>query len=220
MRVRGARGFFCLGVLVSFVYCSLFSSVAVAADAGAERALKQLQKSYRGCKTLRARFKQRRQLRVANRKWISKGRLVFKRPGKISFRYASGNRVVSDGKRVIIYTKKDKIVYRSSLKRSLHAAAVSYLLGKGRLQRDFRWRLLKSKHKGLVLRGEAKRKSALFQSMVLQLDDKARRVLRLMIVDAQGNTNRFVFSKIRCRVPVSKKEFRFRPPAGVKVIRI
>ncbi len=71
----------------------------------AEDVAARVQKFYDGTKTFRASFKQVYFIKVQNKKKDSKGKVVFEKPGKMSFSYESpnGNRVVSDGKVIKVY---------------------------------------------------------------------------------------------------------------------
>ena len=73
---------------------------AHAAKPTAEEVAGRVQKFYDGTKTFRATFKQVYFIKVQNKKKESKGKVVFEKPGKMSFSYdtPNGNRVVSDGK--------------------------------------------------------------------------------------------------------------------------
>src|SRR5512139_3189385 len=85
----------------------------------AEEVAARVQKFYDGTKTFRATFKQVYFIKVQNKKKESKGKVVFEKPGKISFSYAShnGNRAVSDGKVIKVYEKEAEQMYETPVKK-------------------------------------------------------------------------------------------------------
>ncbi len=55
--------------------------------------------------------------------------------------------------------------------------------------------------------------------MLLYVDAQTYQVRRALILDAQGNRNRFDFDTPVVNEPVAKGEFDFIPPPGTKVIK-
>jgi len=207
-------------VVCVLLLLSLSRSVQAKETATAQQVASWVQAFYENCRSLRANFVQKHHARVQGTKKVQRGRLALKKRGKLSFRYASGDRVVSNGKRVVVYRKKQKTAYRGKADASLYATGFSFLMGKGRLQKAFRFRLLASKKPGYVLLATPRKPSPLLTMMVLYVDKKTHQVRRLMLVDAQGNTNRFVLSNIRINRKIGNKEFVFRPPRGTKIVRL
>ncbi|MBW2456522.1 MAG: outer membrane lipoprotein carrier protein LolA [Deltaproteobacteria bacterium] len=96
-----------------------WSVVAQAAPTALEVATR-VQRFYDATKTYQAKFKQTYRIKVQNVKKVSTGRVVFSKPGKISFRYdpPNGNRVVSDGKIVKIYERDNRQMIRTKVNKS------------------------------------------------------------------------------------------------------
>lgn len=191
------------------------------ADAVAAR----VQKFYDGTKTFRASFKQVYFIKVQNKKKTSSGKVVFEKPGKMSFTYDSpnGNRVVSDGKVIKVYEKEAEQMYETPVKKSQYPAALAFLMGEGKLAKDFTLKLLDSStmkfEGGYVLQCVPKEASPAYQKMLLYVDGETAQVRRVLILDAQGNKNRFDFSSPVLNKPVDKSEFEFTPPKGTKIIK-
>jgi outer membrane lipoprotein carrier protein len=55
--------------------------------------------------------------------------------------------------------------------------------------------------------------------VLLYVDGPTAQVRRVLILDAQGNRNRFDFSSPVVNEPVKPNEFTFSPPAGTEIIR-
>jgi outer membrane lipoprotein carrier protein len=96
-------------------------------------------------------------------------------------------------------------------------------MGKGQLTKDFSLRLLDSGQMkfegGYVLEGTPKEATPAYQKMLLYVDGQTNQVRRVLILDAQGNRNRFDFTSPVVNQPVAKTEFNFTPPPGTRVVR-
>ena len=198
---------------------------AHAAKPTAEEVAVRVQKFYDGTKTFLATFKQVYFIKVQNKKKESKGKVVFEKPGKMSFSYdtPNGNRVVSDGKVIKVYEKEAEQMYETPVSKSQYPAALAFLMGEGKLTKDFKLKLLDSStmkfEGGYVLEGVPKEASPAYQKMLLYIDGETAQARRVLILDAQGNKNRFDFSSPVINKPVAKSEFEFTPPKGTKIIK-
>ncbi|MBK6516139.1 MAG: outer membrane lipoprotein carrier protein LolA [Polyangiaceae bacterium] len=215
----------------SYVFAALAASAVVlspreaAAAPTAEEVAKNVQKFYDTTKTFRAGFKQVYFIKVQNKKKESKGKVVFEKPGKMSFTYdePNGNRVVSDGKIIKVYEKESEQMYETVVSKSQYPAALAFLMGEGKLEKDFKLKLLDSAtmkfEGGHVLEGTPKDASPAYEKMLLYVDGPTSQVRRVVIIDAQSNRNRFDFSDPVLNKPVEAKEFDFKPPPGTKIIK-
>ena len=61
--------------------------------------------------------------------------------------------------------------------------------------------------------------SPAYQKIILYVDQATNQVRRVLILDAQGNKNRFEFNSAVANQTVEKKEFEFTPPAGTKTVK-
>lgn len=185
----------------------------------------RVQGFYDQTKTFQAKFEQLYVMKVHNKRRKSSGRVAFAKPGKMSWRYAApnGNRVVSDGKTVKVYDKANQQVYKSSVKKSQYPAALAFLMGEGSLQNDFSLRLLDTGKFGIrggyVLEATPRTKTPVYQKMLLYVDASTHQVRRVLLLDAQGNRNRFTFESPVLNAKVEPSEFRFTPPPGTRVIK-
>ncbi len=199
------------------------------ADAGksaeAEAIAKRVQAFYDSTKTFKADFKQEYTIKVQNVKKASSGKVVFEKPGKMSWTYdaPNGNRVASDGKTIKVYEKENEQMFETPVKNSQYPAALAFLMGTGNLTKDFSFRLLDAAQMkfegGYVLEGTPKEATPAYQKIILYVDAATNQVRRVLILDAQGNKNRFEFNSPVANQAVAKTEFEFTPPAGTKIVK-
>ena len=203
-------------------------STTATADAKAPSAddlAKRVQTFYDSTKTFKADFKQEYTIKVQNVKKASSGKVTFEKPGKMSWSYdaPNGNRVVSDGKTIKVYEKENEQMFETPVKNSQYPAALAFLMGTGNLTKDFSFRLLDAAQMkfegGYVLEGTPKEATPAYQKIILYVDQATNQVRRVLILDAQGNKNRFEFNNAVANQTVDKKEFEFTPPAGTKTVK-
>lgn len=191
----------------------------------AEEVAKRVQTFYDTTKTFKAGFTQTYTIKVQNVKKVSTGKVTFEKPGKMNWAYdaPNGNRVVSDGTTIRVYEKDSEQVYETPVKKSQYPAALAFLMGQGQLVKDFTLRLLDPAQMkfegGYVLEGTPKEATPAYQKMLLYVDAQTSQVRRVLILDAQGNRNRFDFATPVVNQAVDKSEFEFTPPPGTKVIK-
>jgi outer membrane lipoprotein carrier protein len=198
---------------------------AMAADPTAEDVANRVQAFYDSTATFRANFKQTYTIKVQNVTKVSTGKVVFQKPGKMSWSYdaPNGNRVVSDGNTIKVYEKENEQMYEMAVAKSQYPAALAFLMGKGQLTKDFTLRLLDPAtmkfEGGYVLEGTPTEATPAYQKMLLYVDAQTNQVRRALILDAQGNRNRFDFDAPAVNLPVQPGEFDFQPPPGTKIIK-
>jgi outer membrane lipoprotein carrier protein len=191
----------------------------------AEQVGARVQAFYNQTKTFQANFKQEYTLKMHNQKRVSEGRVVFEKPGKMSWTYSepSGNRVVSDGKTLKVYERENQQMYEQPVDKSYYPAALSFLMGQGQLTDSFDLRLLDAAQMkfegGYVLEAKPKEATPAYQLVLLYVDAATAQVRRVLILDAQGNRNRFDFLNPVVNTRVAAGEFTFTPPAGTQIVR-
>jgi outer membrane lipoprotein carrier protein len=113
-------------------------------------------------------------------------------------------------------------MYETQVKKSQYPAALAFLMGEGKLTKDFTLKLLDPStmkfEGGQVLQCIPKEASPAYQKMLLYIDGATSQVRRALILDAQGNRNRFDFESPEVNKPVDAKEFEFTPPKGTKTV--
>ena len=172
----------------------------------------------------KADFEQRYWVKKHDKTKHSRGQVIFKKGGKMSWRYTNnGNRVVSDGTVVRVYEKSNKQMYEQKLADSQYPAALSFLVGSGKLKSEFKLRTLNAQQLkfegGYVLEAVPNRPTPAYQKLILFVDGTTYQVRRVILLDAEGNRNRFTFVNPQVNVRVPNSEFEFTPPAGTQVIK-
>jgi outer membrane lipoprotein carrier protein len=195
-----------------------------AAPSAADRIADRVQAFYDKTKTFKAAFKQVYTAKAYNKTKEANGSVIFQKPGKMSWRYDNnGNRIVSDGKVIKVYEKENKQMYEQPMEKSQYPAALAFLVGQGNLKQSFKLSQLDAKQMnfegGYVLQGEPREATPAYQRMILYVDGATYQVRRVLLIDAQGNKNRFDFSGTQVNLPPPNGEFVFSPPAGTQVVR-
>ncbi len=213
-----------LGAALALAVATLSPAPALA-DGPADDLGRKVQSFYDSTSTFQAKFTQTYTIKIQNVKKVSTGTVAFEKPGKMSFRYdaPNGNRVVSDGKTIRVYEKENDQVFESPVKGSQYPAALAFLMGKGQLLKDFTLRVLDAADMkfegGYVLEATPKDATPAYQKMLLYVDSETNQVRRALILDAQGNKNRFDFAAPIVNKPTEKGEFDFKAPPGTRVVK-
>ncbi|MDI1446337.1 outer membrane lipoprotein carrier protein LolA, partial [Polyangium sp. 6x1] len=177
-------------------------------------------------KTFFAKFKQEHTQKVAGTTKKSTGVFYFERPNKISFRYdaPSKNRIVSDGTTLKVYIGEDNQMFVQPVDKTEYPGALAFLMGKG-LGPSFSFVFHdKSKFEGgPVLLGKPRQATPHYDSVYFYVDKALLEkkdpgvIRRVMLVDAQGNRNRFDFEGSTQPAAIDPAEFTFTPPPGTNV---
>jgi outer membrane lipoprotein carrier protein len=196
---------------------------ATTAALDAEQIVSNVEAFYNRIKTFRASFKQRYIVPAYGKTKDSAGSVIFEKPGKMSWDYASnGNRIVSNGHVVKIYDKGNKQMYVQLVSKSQYPA-LAFLTGQGSLKQSFSFTQLDSvKMKypgGYVLLGVPLQPTAAYSRVFFYVDATTFQVRRVLIEDVQGNRNRFDFDKPLVNVKAPTNAFVFTPPPGTQVIQ-
>ncbi|HVY28841.1 MAG TPA: outer membrane lipoprotein carrier protein LolA [Polyangiaceae bacterium] len=197
---------------------------AAAGELSADEIINRVQAFYDKTTTFKAGFKQRYDVKAYDKRKDSAGSVIFEKPGKMSWRYTNnGNRVVSDGTVIKIYEKENKQMYEQPLAKTQYPAALSFLTGQGKLKQNFKFSKKDSKQMkyetGYVLEGSPLQPTAAYEKVFFYVDAATYQVRRVLIIDAQGNRNRFDFVTSEVNTKPPQGEFAFTPPAGTQIIR-
>ena len=174
---------------------------------------------------IQAAFKQEYFIRMHDQHRTSEGRVAFEKPGKMSWKYdqPNGNRVVSDGRTLKVYDRENQQMFEQPVDKSQYPAALAFLMGQGELTRSFTLRLLDPAtvkfEGGWVLEGTPKDPTPAYQKVLLYVDAATSQVRRVLILDAQGNRNRFDFNSPLVNTPVPNAEYTYTPPEGTQIDR-
>jgi outer membrane lipoprotein carrier protein len=177
-------------------------------------------------KTFAAKFKQEHTQKVAGVTKKSTGQFFFERPNKMSFRYdaPSKNRIVSDGQTLKVYIGEDNQMFVQSVDKTEYPGAFAFLMGKG-MGPSFNFGFNdKAKFDGgPVLLGKPKDATPHYESILFYVDKVLLEkkdpgvIRRILIVDAQGNRNRFDLEGATQPEKIDPAEFTFTPPPGTNI---
>ncbi|MDH5491979.1 MAG: outer membrane lipoprotein carrier protein LolA [Myxococcales bacterium] len=217
-----------LGALLGLVAISRTSAQAPR-DARAVAAL--VQGFYDQTRSFQADFHQTRFTKVYGRYDRARGTVRFEKPGRMRWDYAApnGQIFVSDGERLLIYQPPEEgedhgqLIEREVSDDQL-PAAFAFLTGTGRLDRDFRFRLLDSARQGFrdgyVLELRPREPSPHYERVLFFVripeGTPAGVIHRVLIIDSAGNRNRFDFSNMRFNRPSPAGSFSYTPPTGTR----
>lgn len=206
---------------------SLFSAAPAApaapapAPAPAINVVRGIQGFYQSTTDLKADFTQTYLYKVYDRRQVSKGKVFFKKPGRMRWDYQTpqARLFVADGATLWVYEPEEGQVFKRSLAASQLPVALTFMSGQGRLEDEFDAKLLPAPAAGRLAVELVPRKSAAdYQSLRLEVDARTFAVLRSTVVDPVGNLNTIDFTDVKTNGNLPDKGFQFNPPAGVKVI--
>ncbi len=189
-----------------------------------DQALASVQAFYDRSTTFQSDFQQKFWVKAYNTEKASHGRVTFAKPGKMSWVYddPKDNRVVSDGSIIKVYEAANKQMYEQPIDKSQYPAALSFLTGTGKLADAFNFELISGQQMkfpgGYVLVGTPRQPSPAYSKVLFYVDTATSQVRRVMIIDGQGNRNRFDFVNPRVNEPVAPSQFSFIPPPGTSII--
>jgi outer membrane lipoprotein carrier protein len=189
-----------------------------------QQAVQNVQGFYNQSTTFTSDFQQKFWVKAYNQEKASHGHVTFSKPGKMDWVYddPAGNRVVSDGQVIKVYEATNKQMYEQPIDKSQYPAALSFLTGTGKLADSFDFEIFDGNQMkfpgGYVLVGTPKQATPAYSKVLFYVDAATSQVRRVMIIDGQGNRNRFDFVNPKINVPVGAGEFTFTPPPGTSVI--
>src|SRR5882757_8550836 len=77
----------------------------------ADQVATRVQNFYNQTRTFQAEFKQEYFVKAHNQRKVDEGRVIFEKPGKMSWTYPNGNRVVSDGHTLKSYQRENQQMF-------------------------------------------------------------------------------------------------------------
>jgi outer membrane lipoprotein carrier protein len=196
------------------------------ADAQAlQQSIANVQSFYDKSMTFQSDFQQKFWVKAYNQEKTSHGHVTFAKPGKMDWVYddPKDNRVVSDGTLIKVYEAANKQMYEQPIDKSQYPAVLSFLTGTGKLTDAFNFDLVPGDQMkfpgGYVLVGTPKQSTPSYAKVLFYVDTATSQVRRVMIIDGQGNRNRFDFLDPKVNEPVTPGQFTFVPPPGTSIVR-
>jgi outer membrane lipoprotein carrier protein len=196
-----------------------FAAGGKSADAVVER----LQKSYDATADFVADFRQETQVKTLNRSMKAWGKVYFRRPGKMLWRYddPKGQFVLADGKFLYYYQPEQNQIIKSPLKNAFRSdVPISFLLGLGNLKKDFNAALKATEDNEDVLRLEPKGESGGYSEILMGVSKTSSDILWVSIRDAANNLTTIRFSGMHKGVGLKDSLFQLEVPKGVDVVEL
>ena len=207
-----------------FIVAMTTGSHGLAADGrSADQIVDSLQKNYDATVDFVADFRQETEVKTLNRSLKAWGKLTFKRPGKMLWRYEEpkGQFVLADGKNLYFYQPEQNQVIKSPLSNAFRSdIPLSFLLGLGNLKKDFNAELKGADENQYVLRLEPKGDLGGFSEVLVGVSRSTSDILWVSVRDAASNVTAIRFSAMRKGIGVQESLFRFQLPEGVDIVEL
>jgi outer membrane lipoprotein carrier protein len=177
----------------------------------------KVQAYYEKTKDFAANFVQTYTYSAAGRSQTSRGTLRVKKPGKLRWDYLDPSKktIVVNGARLVQYEPEENQAFVDEhFDASAMSAAVTFLLGKGKLAREFE--LSAEAADRLVL--TPRKPDARVDRVVLTVSDSGE-VTDTRVVDGSGNVNEVEFQKLRRNVGLKDDVFDLELPKDVHLVK-
>jgi outer membrane lipoprotein carrier protein len=215
--------------LIALFVLARTAAPAAAPAAGAKadplmQVVQRMQKRYEQAGDFRATFSQKYTYAATGRERSSSGELLVKKPGRMRWNYGGPEPqmyLATEGT-LWVYEPEAKQAFRQDLKGSQLPAAVSFLMGKGKLSDEFDISVAKDLPYGepqdhrLVLK--PKQPQSTYKAIYLVVDAKTYLVRQSVLVNAQGDVNAITFADVKINTKLADSLFKWTPPADVRVI--
>ena len=198
------------------------------AAGSADEVAENLDKVFQPIQLFRARFDQSYTAKIHGTKKKSKGVLYVKKPGKLSLSYhePNKNRAVSDGTTLKVYEHDNQQMFIRQVKNTEYPGAFSFILGKGLRQSfTFRFHNTSKWEGGPVLIGTPRTANPGYKQVLFYVDKDLLAkgdlgcIRRVLVIDAQGNRNRFDFVHAEEPAAIPDKWFDFEPPPNTEIVK-
>jgi outer membrane lipoprotein carrier protein len=200
-----------------------YSRTMAAETKSADQIVDALQKNYDATVDFVADFQQETEVKTLNRNLKAWGRLSFKRPGKMLWRYEEpkGQLVLADGSHLYFLQPEQNQVIKTPLKNAFRSdIPLSFLLGLGNLKKDFTPTLKASENGQSILRLEPKGEAGGFSEILLGVSRSSADILWVSIRDAANNLTSLRFANMKKGVGLQDSLFQIKIPDGVDIVEL
>ncbi|MEE9264432.1 MAG: outer membrane lipoprotein carrier protein LolA [Vicinamibacteria bacterium] len=163
--------------------------------------------------------------RILHKTIEESGTVAFKRPGRMRWQYRDPEKLlVTDGSKSYFYVPEDRQVIVSHTQNGAMALApespLSVIMGETRLLDAFEVTDSDTEPTvgGSVLRLIPRRPQEDFEEAEIEVHPEDGQVMRISLLDYQGNRTEFLFEDIRENRGLSDSLFRFEIPPGVDIL--
>lgn len=198
--------------------------VAATTEPSASEIIARVQAAYDKTNAVKLVFKQHYFVGPSDRQRDATGSVIAEKPSQASWRYANGNRVVVGDGPVHVYDKASNQLFVVPVSKSQFPPALSFALGQGRLERNFTFTKQDAQRmkylSGYVVSGHPREPTSALRRVFFYVDGQTYFVRRVLLVDAQGNRNRFDFVKTELGVAVPHGEFYIPLDSGTPIVEL
>ena len=214
---------FTVSVIAALVMYQPVRTSHAAQNNGADAIVDRLQQNYDATVDFVADFRQETEVKTLNRNLKTFGKLSFKRPGKMLWRYEEpkGQFVLADGKHLYFYQPDQNQVIKSPLKNAFRGdIPLSFLLGLGNLKKDFNASLKASEDSQYILHLEPKSEAGGFNEILIGVAKSSYDIVWVSVRDAAGNLTTLRFSGMRKGAGLKDSLFEVQIPKGADVVEL
>jgi outer membrane lipoprotein carrier protein len=211
------------GLAVAFAAFVLASVSSAGADLDA--VIAGLQKRYALVESIGADFLQT--YRAPGIEQTESGTLIMKKPGfmRWEYRVPEVKLFIADGRETYLYTPEDRqVLIRRFSAAELHSTPLQFMLGQGDIRRSFEvaWERDPGPNAdgAFVLRFTPRAAEADYAYVVIECDARSFDMRKMVIRERTGNTSEFALSNLKTNMKVDGKQFQFKLPKGVEVVRL
>jgi len=219
--VRPATCFMYLALLL----LSGIGFVAPAQAEDVETVVAGLQRRYASVGTITGNFQQT--YRAPGMDQVESGVFWLKRPGYMRWEYRRPEEklFVADGHESFLYVPQDRQVTVQPLTAAdLHNTPLRFLLGDADIDKSFAvsWETDFRPQTGNtnMIRLTPRKRESEYAFLVLELDQTKCDIRRIVIRELTGNTSEFLLTNVSANVKIENKEFQFKVPKGVEIVRL
>ncbi len=224
---RGGRGRPCMRRACAVLLGAGAAALAFLSPAQGVRAqdardvVREVQRRYDATRDYSADFRQTTEYRTLNRRVDGAGRIFFSKPAKMLWRYRepAGQFVLSDGKHLYFYQPAERQVIKTALGAVFRSdLPLSFLLGIGDLERDFRPESVESTEDGPRLKLSPRKANTGVRQVHLTVDPGNHDIRQVLIEDGGGNHWTFRFDNVRRGERLDPSVFELKVPQGVDIV--
>lgn len=210
-------------ILFIFVFSFFLPFASIEAQTlTVDEVVQRIRESREKTKDFSADLLQEKKISLLKEKVISKGRIRFKKPDKISieFFHPETSQMVYDGKTFLLYFKEEKMAERYQVQGN--PVVEKYLLfSKDPFQEKLaQWRIVEDRETLLALEILPKVKDPLFVKTRMWISNKDWIITGMEMVEKNGDTTTLRYSNMRVNMGLADSDFEIRLPKDVKVTEI
>jgi outer membrane lipoprotein carrier protein len=183
-----------------------------------------MQRRYAAVESVRAEFTQK--YHAPGIEQTESGTMYMKKPGLMRWEYRDPEvkLFVADGRNTYLYTPEERqVVIQKFTSEDLRGTPLQFLLGQGDIRREFEvaWEAVPAPGAAdYLIRLTPRAAGSEYAFIVVACDRGSFDLRRLAIGEHSGNISEFLFRNLQVNGKLDGRQFEFRIPKGVEVIRL